>query len=432
MYMKHISIALCLCGMILANTSCDNYDDTYPQEYEKILSLQTTGEQNIELFKTGDPTIYPITIIKAGSKPTLTAAAHISSMSDADFKTYITERGLDYVAMPKSCFSFDVENLEYSSAETYKIINLQLNTNEIEVFKESLAEGQTCVLPIRLTSTSDSILADKNTLILIPEITIPTLSVTESSSGTVTKYLPQNGGTIALSLGLQVENQWNFTCSVAIDEATTTLQGATLASNVVSFEPGKVSTVQVNVPKFTKTSGNVGIKITGIEGKDGFEFNPDPFILTASIEKYPLTADMLSSNAKEPTEGSLANLLDGDVGTYFHSAWSVAVQGKHYVQAQIPASTKTFRFTYTNRSSNGNAALAWFNLYTGTNEDNLTLYKQFGWDTDGLPGGAAGVYVSPDITVDNVANILRFECVQNWTGGAFFVWSEFGLFVLTE
>ena len=36
--MKHISIALCLCGMILMNTSCDNYDDTYPQEYEKILS----------------------------------------------------------------------------------------------------------------------------------------------------------------------------------------------------------------------------------------------------------------------------------------------------------------------------------------------------------------------------------------------------------
>lgn len=33
--MKHISIALCLCGMILMNTSCDNYDDTYPQEYEK-------------------------------------------------------------------------------------------------------------------------------------------------------------------------------------------------------------------------------------------------------------------------------------------------------------------------------------------------------------------------------------------------------------
>ena len=61
--MKHISIALCLCGMILMNTSCDNYDDTYPQEYEKILSLQTTGEQAVDLYKTGEATNYSITVI---------------------------------------------------------------------------------------------------------------------------------------------------------------------------------------------------------------------------------------------------------------------------------------------------------------------------------------------------------------------------------
>lgn len=53
----------------------------------------------------------------------------------------------------------------------------------------------------------------------------------------MTKYLPQSGGTIALDLGLQVENQWNFTCKVAIDETTTTLEGATLVSDIISFEP---------------------------------------------------------------------------------------------------------------------------------------------------------------------------------------------------
>lgn len=430
--MKHISIALCLCGMILMNTSCDNYDDTYPQEYEKILSLQTTGEQAVDLYKTGEATNYSITVIKSGSNPTLTASAHIGAMDAANFEQYISERGLNYVAMPADCYSFNMEDLDYSSAETYKIINLQLNTSEIDRFEQTLEEGQTCVLPIMLTSTSDSILADKNTLILKPEVIIPSLSVTESSSGTVTKYLPQSGGTISLSLGLQVENQWSFTCKVAIDEATTTLQGATLASDIISFEPGNTSSVQVNIPKFTQTSGNVGIKILEINGKDGFEFNPDPFILVASVEKYNLTTDMLSSNATEPSEGSLANLLDGDVGTYFHSAWSVSVADKHYVQVKLPVSTKTFRFTYTNRSNNGNAALAWFNLYTGATENNLQLDKRFAWDVDNLPSGAAGVYVSPDITIDNAASTLRFECEQNWTGGSFFVWSEFSLFILSE
>ena len=93
--MKHISIALCLCGMILMNTSCDNYDDTYPQEYEKILSLQTTGEQAVDLYKTGEATNYSITVIKSGSQPTLTASAHIGAMDAVNFEKYISERGLD-------------------------------------------------------------------------------------------------------------------------------------------------------------------------------------------------------------------------------------------------------------------------------------------------------------------------------------------------
>ena len=90
--MKHISIALCLCGMILMNTSCDNYDDTYPQEYEKILSLQTTGEQAVDLYKTGEATNYSITVIKSGSQPTLTASAHIGAMDAVNFEKYIVIR----------------------------------------------------------------------------------------------------------------------------------------------------------------------------------------------------------------------------------------------------------------------------------------------------------------------------------------------------
>lgn len=430
--MKHISIALCLCGMILMNTSCDNYDDTYPQEYEKILSLKTTGEIDLKLYKTGEPTDYSITVIKSGSKPTLTASAYIGAMDAENFEKYISERGLNYVAMPANCYSFSMEELDYSSVETYKIINLQLNTSEIDAFKQTLEESQICVLPIMLTSESDSILADKNMLILRPEVVTPSLSFTESQSGTVTKYLPQSGGTVPLELGLQVKNQWDFTCKVAIDEATTTLEGVTLDSDIISFKPGEASYVQVNIPEFKRTSGTVGLKILGIEGKDGFEFNKDPLILTVSVEKFDLVADMLTSNAQEPSEGSLANLLDGDIGTYFHSAWSIAISGKHYVQVNLPVSTKTFRFSYTNRSTNGNAALAWFNLYTGTDESNLQLYKRYTWDGDKLPGGAAGVYISPDISIDNAANILRFECEGNWGGGPYFVWSEFSLFMLSE
>lgn len=95
-------------------------------------------------------------------------------------------------------------------------------------------------------------------------------------------------------------------------------------------------------------------------------------------------------------------------------------------------SIKSFYHLRTLCPKKGGACLAWFNLYTGTNENNLQLYKRFAWDEDGLPSGAAGVYVSPDVSIDNAANTLRFECESNWTSGSFFVWSEFSLFILSE
>lgn len=429
--MKHISLALFLCGMILMNTSCDDYADTYPQEYEKMLLLQTYGEQAIELVNTGEPTNYTITVMKSGSQPTLDAVAHIGTMDKAAFDEYISERGRDYVAMPANCYSFDMEDLAYCCSETYKIINLELNTGEINKEIKKLGAGETLVLPISLTSAVDSVLESKNTLILIPSVLTPTISFTESSTETLTKYLPSSGGSVDLGLGLQVDNKWEFTCKVAIDEETTTLKGATLESENITFAPGSNPHVTVNIPKFTQSVGNVGVKIVDIVGKDGFEFDKDPFILTASIEKYDLTVDMLSTNALEPYEGSLANLLDGDVGTYFHTAWSWDVGSKHYFQVNLPELTKSFHFSYTNRGDNGNAALLKFNLYTGTDENNLQLYKQYDSDADKLPLGAKGVFESSDVTVDNAANILRFECEQS-KGGAFFVWSEFSLYIVPE
>ena len=64
-----------------------------------------------------------------------------------------------------------------------------------------------------------------------------------------------------------------------------------------------------------------------------------------SYKKAPYTekdglitdASQLSSNAIEPTEGSLAELIDNDITTYFHSTWSQnnATGAKHYLQVDL-------------------------------------------------------------------------------------------------
>ncbi|MDE5611614.1 MAG: fibronectin type III domain-containing protein, partial [Odoribacter sp.] len=42
-----------------------------------------------------------------------------------------------------------------------------------------------------------------------------------------------------------------------------------------------------------------------------------------SSTQIVLTAADLSTNAQEPSEGPIANLLDGNTKTFFHTAWSV-------------------------------------------------------------------------------------------------------------
>ena len=63
-------------------------------------------------------------------------------------------------------------------------------------------------------------------------------------------------------------------------------------------------------------------------------------------------ASQLSSNAVEPTEGSLAALIDNDLSTYFHSAWSVrnTDEAYHYLQIDLRDAYKQIGLMYSKRT----------------------------------------------------------------------------------
>ena len=72
---------------------------------------------------------------------------------------------------------------------------------------------------------------------------------------------------------------------------------------------------------------------------------------------------LLSSNAPETTEGEIANAVDLDFGTYFHSAWSgdASVEAEntpHYIQANLaePVETGAITLKMTQRWKNANQA----------------------------------------------------------------------------
>lgn len=69
-------------------------------------------------------------------------------------------------------------------------------------------------------------------------------------------------------------------------------------------------------------------------------------------------AAVLESNAVATNEGALANLLDGDYTTYFHTAWQAADGPDpatwHYVQADLGEQVSALALKYARRSQNPN------------------------------------------------------------------------------
>lgn len=68
-----------------------------------------------------------------------------------------------------------------------------------------------------------------------------------------------------------------------------------------------------------------------------------------------LRADMLSTNAQEPNEGPIRNLVDGNVNTFFHSAWSFSVGAPHYFVIHLDKAIASFNYNFSTRAGSSNA-----------------------------------------------------------------------------
>ena len=170
------------------------------------------------------------------------------------------------------------------------------------------------------------------------------------------------------------------------------------------------------------------LEITSISKPD-FLINPlknkQYYVVVISPESIPLTVDMLSSNAVEPSEGSLANLLDDNTASYFHTAWSINVPESHYLQVGLNEAIDSFVFDFVGRNSNGNGNPAEI-IITGSNDGNTFFPITTILDKD-LPTGALASYVSPVIKM-NKCKIIRFTVPRNKANSQFFVLSEFKMY----
>lgn len=421
-----------LLGILFLGYSCEGYDDLIPSEYDKILSLTVVGEQTLTLYETGEDGNYPISVMKGGNKPNATAEAKIKVMDEVELEIHSQVVGKSYTLLPSNLYEIDNNDVSFTSDEQFKKRNITLKTTLISELLKNSTENY--VLPILLYSDRDSINSEKELLMLKPEVVTPVVSYSESST---TLRISGEESTYEFVLELPFESLWDFESTVVVD-ANSLPSGYDLVpeneitienGGVISFKKGHKQSEPLRITIKNSDQFGAGFALPLIISDitmTGFEIPSASFMLYAAYNEVALDANMLSTNAQEPSEGPLPNLVDGNTATYFHSAWSVGVSDTHYFQINLKESITVCQFSYINRN-NTNGKPQDVTIFVSSNGSD---WKELDRIDSGLPTDAASNYTSPKMTSSEPFKYFRFSVNRTNSGNAptFFSLAEFTLF----
>ena len=402
--MKKIYIGSTLLALMLSGQSCSENYDIYPEEYAKVVMIKDAGENPLSVYSTDDKVGHKFVVMKGGHTEEA-ATATLRAMTSEEFTTYQAESGKPYAMLPADCYSFSADGqttsavINFAPNETYKEVEVFVNADALGTFMETF-DGSlySPVVPVVLESSDASVNSYGSESFILPTYSEPTLSFASQI------IAGSRGGEITATVTLPIQNSWDINFEVEVDPTVVSqcnmlngtqyeaVDASALTGNTSFTMPNGSSSVDIKLnvdfSKFTALNSVLPLRITGIS-VDGIESNVTTGWIVVTMPRIPITAAMLSTNAQEPSEGPIANLLDGNVETFFHSLWSSTINEKHYIQVTLPETYSKVWIRYCNRHNNANNSLLYFYLYTGTSNDNLEFYKMYVWDTDGLKYGTA-------------------------------------------
>lgn len=425
--MKKIYIGSTLLALMLSGQSCSENYDIYPEEYAKVVMIKDAGENPLSVYSTDDKVGHKFVVMKGGHTEEA-ATATLRAMTSEEFTTYQAESGKPYAMLPADCYSFSADGqttsaeIKFAPNETYKEVEVFINADALGTFMETF-DGSlySPVVPVILESSDASVNSYGTESFILPTYSEPTLSFASQI------IAGSRSGEITATVTLPIQNSWDISFEVEVDPTVVSqcnmlngtqyeaVDASALTGNTSFTMPNGSSSVDIKLnvdfSKFTALNSVLPLRITGIS-VDGIESNVTTGWIVVTMPRIPITAAMLSTNAQEPSEGPIANLLDGNVETFFHSLWSSTINEKHYIQVTLPETYSKVWIRYCNRHNNANNSLFYFYLYTGTSNDNLEFYKMYGWDTDGLKyGKAEWSTVSAELSTPQ--SVFRIE--EYWT-----------------
>lgn len=196
--------------------------------------------------------------------------------------------------------------------------------------------------------------------------------------------------------------------------------------------PGKTDEKTLTLSVDLNLSRNTRYSTVTVQSSDNYNHTASFLITQAGITfvQLPLTADMLSSNAQEPNEGPIQNLLDGNPGTFFHSAWSFSIPVAHNIQVKLNEPINGCIFWYQNRN-NGNGKPIDVTIDVSADGETWTELTHI---VSGLPTAAGSTYESAYLASDTPFTYFRYTVHKTNSGTAptFFNMAEFKMFIIAD
>lgn len=159
--------------------------------------------------------------------------------------------------------------------------------------------------------------------------------------------------------------------------------------------------------KTVSPSGNYGQEMT-------VSCVSEPATPTFIKRELDLKAEDLSSNAPEASEGPIANCVDGDNNTFFHTSWSTYLKGPHYLQVNLNQTISgRYCFQYVTRHNNANDVPWNFDLLGSKDGNEWFILQSFAQNDDNtfLPTTAGTAFDSEifEVEAGKEFSMIRFS-----------------------
>ncbi len=167
-----------LTGALVLLSACDESEyelqNLVPEEYHKILYVNHSGKQEMTLYDTDEDYTYTLSVIKAGSDPSQTANVNVGVLSQEQVDVeYSQPEAVNYKVLTADSYSLSTDSLNFTAEDHFRSVTISVNSTKVKALMDNDPSAE-WVLPLIVTSETDSINSEKNQLFLqITDVLVP-------------------------------------------------------------------------------------------------------------------------------------------------------------------------------------------------------------------------------------------------------------------